>query len=506
MLPRFRAVFPRTVFPQTVFPQTVFPRTVPRAVAAFGLLLFVILWATFQAAGPAEAQCRLLGEARPDGDSQAEAPARIAPEGSEPDGAGVWIWQARPGDELACDTPGFEPVDYGCGGGCTGGEVRLELLPARDVQVRLLPQFETVTIEWRRFGRPGEPTERLATRTYSETEARVPEAGGAKEVLTVPVAATADRILRLHFGSVDGDASRDGQDEIAPHTFYLPPAEASDGEPTALESGRRVKGGSVFGFLENPPDSEEPARYLLQHVSIPPLRLPLTPGEFGQFGLVGLMPGVYRLEAVFDGGATSMGPELEVRPAVTTEQIPWRIAQPASSSDAERAVRGERRVVVVRLPDGSPATDVLAALDRRRLEPSRPGEFELTGVTTASQVRILPPDDYVGVCRTVGGAAAESERLEIDLQPATAEAILIPARDRLPPLGRYLGVLEGLPGSDCPVPVALQWEPFRDEHDRERIRVKGLVPGVYTLRLTNGDLREVSVPGPPVPLGPGDGP
>lgn len=157
----------------------------------------------------------------------------------------------------------------------------------------------------------------------------------------------------------------------------------------------------------------------------------------------------------------------------------------------------DRRVAVVRMPDGSPATDVLAALDRRQLYPSSPGEFELTGASRRSEVRILPTPDYVGVCRRV----EDHQRIEIELQPATAEAVLIPARDRMPPTGRYLGVIEGLPGSDCPMPVALQWEPFQDEHGRERIRVPGLVPGIYSLRIAGGAVRELIVPGDPVPLG-----
>ena len=208
-------------------------------------------------------------------------------------------------------------------------------------------------------------------------------------------------------------------------------------------------------------------------------------GDVAELLLLDLTFGSYQVSAYTESGWASRQPAR----ALPNKNSPIGSAELVLQQQSDR-------IAVVRMPDGSPATDVLVALDRRQVFPGRPGEFPLTGANELSQIRVMPDLDYLPVCRKVG----DLERLEIDLQPATAEAVLVPSRDRMPPTGRYLGILEGLPGSDCPMPIALQWQPFRDERGRDRILLRGLVPGVYTLNPLRGEPREMVVPGPPVPL------
>lgn len=164
----------------------------------------------------------------------------------------------------------------------------------------------------------------------------------------------------------------------------------------------------------------------------------------------------------------------------------------------------DRRGGVVTIVDdaGQPIADLLVGMNQRPLSeiPGRPGSYSLIGANDGSQLRILPPPTHVPVCRVLRG----EESLTITLRRSTAEAILIPPKDSTPPPGTFLGMLENLPESECPIPVSLQWEAFRDEHDRERIRIPGLTEGTFRFRGRQGDV-VLQVPGPPVPMVAGEG-
>ncbi|MEM9552774.1 MAG: hypothetical protein AAGC60_00825 [Acidobacteriota bacterium] len=183
---------------------------------------------------------------------------------------------------------------------------------------------------------------------------------------------------------------------------------------------------------------------------------------------------------------------------VTASRQTAELSKSAPIAEIALVLERRRAVAVVRDLAGRAVPGVLVALDRRPLQPDsgRSTDYPLVGAGDGAQLRVQPPPSHVPVCRVIRGA----ESLEIVLQPSAGEAVLIPPTGGTPPVGTVLGMLDGLPESECPMPVSLMWEPFVDEHGRERIRIVGLPEGTFMLHGPSGSV-SITVPGPEVPFG-----
>ena len=210
----------------------------------------------------------------------------------------------------------------------------------------------------------------------------------------------------------------------------------------------------------------------------------LAAGEEGTL-IYGLGYGRYQLSAFTeDGWATIERPEVEL-----DKQQP---------EESALLVLDENRVVATVLgPTGQPVEGLLVAIDQRQIEPDPdyPGEYSLLGASPGSELRIVPPPNFVPVCRML----ERLESFDVTLQPATAEALMVPPPAGLPAAGAFLGSLDGLPGSNCAMPVSFLWQPFVDESGRELIRLQGLTGGSFRFRNADGVVI-LQVPGPPVPM------
>ncbi len=217
----------------------------------------------------------------------------------------AWIWQARPGDSARCDVEGYEPLDAGCPeASCPGGERRLHLVPARTVEIAGPRPDGLVNVEWRRFGAPGDASERLAHRQ-----------------LMPP---TAPQPWLLYSASEEGRLMRLRRPQGAPETFFVP-AVSQEGpetetEPRPLHPRWPAAGGEIFGIVEA--EDFQPTALLLNGGGA---MKELKPGDWGQFAASGLHPEQFRLHAVFRGGWRFDGPLVVVEEGETTELLPWTL-------------------------------------------------------------------------------------------------------------------------------------------------------------------------------------
>ncbi|MEM7357265.1 MAG: hypothetical protein AAF657_41000, partial [Acidobacteriota bacterium] len=102
----------------------------------------------------------------------------------------TWIWQARPGDTVRCDLEAHEPLDVDClEASCSGGEQELRLFAGRAVEINGPSPEGPVDVEWRRFGAPGDASDRTAHRQLPRLD--------TPEPWTLYAAAEEDRLLRL---------------------------------------------------------------------------------------------------------------------------------------------------------------------------------------------------------------------------------------------------------------------------------------------------------------------
>ncbi|MEM7582591.1 MAG: carboxypeptidase-like regulatory domain-containing protein [Acidobacteriota bacterium] len=199
----------------------------------------------------------------------------------------------------------------------------------------------------------------------------------------------------------------------------------------------------------------------------------------------GLDFGQYELSAFTEEGlATPERPRVELTKS-----------QPAD--DVELVLEEQSAVATVRDANGFPVSGLLVAIDQRQLAETgeQPGEYSLLGASAGSELRVVPPLNYLPVCRML----ERIEPVEITLRPANAHALLIPPAGPLPPAGSFLGALENLPGSNCPMPVSLLWQPVEDSTGRQLVRLDGLTQGTFMFRNINGVVI-IQVPGPPVPM------
>ena len=273
-----------------------------------------------------------------------------------------WTWEARPGDRVRCDLEAHEPLDAACLEASCSGEIQsLLLLPGRVVELQGPHPKGPVEVEWRRFGAPGDPSMRIAQRQRTPPEATEP--------WLLHTAAQEYRLLRLR------------QAGGAPETFFIPAVPSKDAEAKnsrwSLRPGWPDAGGEVFGFAET--GDFRPVGLSLEGLGTVE---ELTLDTVGQFGVSGLRPGRYHLQALFQGGWRLDGPALQVEAGKTTELLPWELPRNgAVEVDIEpklcEELEGATSWVLEGRRDGTQRLE-LGPGCVHRLEGLPPGEWTLT--------------------------------------------------------------------------------------------------------------------------------
>lgn len=286
-----------------------------------------------------------------------------------------WTWQARPGDMVRCDLEAHEPLDADCPeGACPGGEQWLQVLPGRVVEITAPRPDGPVDVEWRRFGSPGDASERIAHRRLTPPD--------AAESWTLYSAAEEGRLIRLR-----GPGG-------APETFFVPGvSQETNTEPWPLAPGWPAAGGEVFGFVEA--EDFSPVKLVLDDSGT---MAELPPDAWGRFAASGLRPGRFRLSAVFRGGWRVDGPAILVEEGETVELLPWTLPRNgAVELDIEpglcdeMAGAGSLIFESDRRRDDSYRLELASSACAHRLEGLPPGEWTIT----AGHPSPPPPQDLV---------------------------------------------------------------------------------------------------------------
>ncbi|MEO1367256.1 MAG: hypothetical protein AAFX50_08760, partial [Acidobacteriota bacterium] len=201
--------------------------------------------------------------------------------------------------------------------------------------------------------------------------------------------------------------------------------------------------------------------------------------------IFGLDFGRYELNAFTEGGLA------------TLDRPPVELSKQRPDEDVEVVLERRRSVATVLDANGLPVPGLLVAVDQRQLAETgeQPGEYSLLGASAGSELLVVPPLSHVPVCRRL----ERIESVDVTLRVADAYAVLVPPDGPLPPAGSFLGALENLPGSNCAMPVSLNWRPEEDASGRSLVRIDGLTRGTFLFRNTDGVVI-VQIPGPPVPM------
>ena len=216
--------------------------------------------------------------------------------------AGRWLWSPAPGQVLACESPGLEPVEIDPTRQGASHPVLLDLLPSRPVVLEGGPQGVPAVVEWRELG--ARATRLLARRSVT--------LGGA---VTLRVAAGADRVLRLRVSN------------RSPVSFFVPAGAAS----ASLAVPPLRGGGEVFGSL--PPLAFAPQSMALDGSRG---RAPVGPAPARLFWAAGLAPGPHTLTPAYRGGITGKPLPVNVRIGETTELMTLPVPETAAVSVSVR--------------------------------------------------------------------------------------------------------------------------------------------------------------------------
>ncbi|MEM7352298.1 MAG: carboxypeptidase-like regulatory domain-containing protein, partial [Acidobacteriota bacterium] len=219
-------------------------------------------------------------------------------------------------------------------------------------------------VEWRRFGAPGDASDRTAHRQLPRLD--------TPEPWTLYAAAEEDRLLRLR------------RPRGAPETFFVPavPPESVESSmvPWILRPRWPAAGGEVFGFVEV--EDFRPATLRLDDGGAVK---ELIPDAWGQFAASGLRPGRFRLRAVFQGGWKLDGPSIRVEEGETAELLPWALPrngaveleiEPGLCADLD----GSRTVVFEsnRRRGGARRLELETGACAQRIEGLPPGEWTIS--------------------------------------------------------------------------------------------------------------------------------
>lgn len=225
---------------------------------------------------------------------------------------------------------------------------------------------------------------------------------------------------------------------------------------------------------------DEPVQVHLRGETIPPRSGFVLPTEEHEIEFLGLPNGTYVVTADSPSGLIA--------------ERPGQVMLSEGAPDASVALRLALRQGELRLvwDDGSPVQAARVQSNMRVLDEEAPGQYALRSAAPGSELLISAPG-AVPVCHVLAPAEIDSATIVMTRGQHAAELRFTP---RIP---FPIGVFDGLPGSNCPVPITLMSLQAEETTESTIVRVLGLPAGRFSFRPTRVTPAEiVDVPGSPV--------
>lgn len=203
----------------------------------------------------------------------------------------------------------------------------------------------------------------------------------------------------------------------------------------------------------------------------------LAPSDAAACELFGVEPGSYRLAADLPGLAA-----IAAARVVVVEHRPTRVELKLAPSGGALSITD---------PSGAAIRGGRVTSGATQLEMTGVGSFSMDRISTGSPLLVDVPG-FVPQCLVRVGPDGRTTRLTKSQHSLTLQFTGLAGN-------APVGNLEGLPGSDCAVPLALLAPASRREGGVLSVTLSGLVAGVFRYRAPGSDSTvAVTVPGPPL--------